>query len=335
MSGPFKKSSQLTFEDLFSATSSPESADGTKPCGSPVGQLTDPCGPEVVRASHSRRPAKGKPKPTTATSGRTSSASSASAALSASLANRLKARLATVGSVVYKQTWKEKVTPSGIVYWAHTASVPTTSGSGCTGWPTPDVPCGGQGLPTELEFKGGTAYTKGRKVQIKLQHAAQLAPWPTPMAGEAIHNYTDHHDKNPTLTGLAKGFRVMSPWATPTKADGQKVTPFHDAPQPALAYQCHLASWATPTTRDHKDGACQDANVPVNCLLGRQAVLVSGTPATLSSAGTGKSDASRKAVLNPGFSLWLMGFPAEWLWHAPESKPSPRATKKKTKKSAG
>ncbi len=50
MSGPFKKSSQLTFEDLFSATSSPESEDGTKPCGSPVGQLTDPCGPEVVRA---------------------------------------------------------------------------------------------------------------------------------------------------------------------------------------------------------------------------------------------------------------------------------------------
>jgi len=32
--------------------------------------------------------------------------------------------------------------------------------------------------------------------------------------------------------------------------------------------QTTVATWATPTSRDHKDGAC--ANVPTNCLLGRQ-----------------------------------------------------------------
>ena len=61
-------------------------------------------------------------------------------------------------------------------------------------------------------------------------------------------------------------------------------------------------SWATPTTRDHKDGnatSCQ--HVPINCLLGRQ-IHLSG-----SSAETASSD-----QLNPAFSLWLMGYPTAW-----------------------
>jgi len=61
-------------------------------------------------------------------------------------------------------------------------------------------------------------------------------------------------------------------------------------------------SWATPTTRDHKDGhaaSCQ--NVPVNCLLGRQ-IHLCGSPAE--TAGSGP--------LNPAFSLWLQGYPTAW-----------------------
>jgi hypothetical protein len=32
--------------------------------------------------------------------------------------------------------------------------------------------------------------------------------------------------------------------------------------------------------------------------------------------------------LNPAFSLWLQGYPAEWLWHAPHSAPIPRKKKR-------
>jgi len=56
-----------------------------------------------------------------------------------------------------------------------------------------------------------------------------------------------------------------------------------------------LAGWATPTSRDDKDGASDLSNVPINSLLGRQA--------TLSTAATDAGDGSR---LNVGFSLWLM-----------------------------
>ena len=63
--------------------------------------------------SLSARPAKAKAGPTIATSGRYGIASSASAALQSSLVSRLKQRLATAGSMLYRLTWKESVTPSG------------------------------------------------------------------------------------------------------------------------------------------------------------------------------------------------------------------------------
>jgi hypothetical protein len=44
-----------------------------------------------------------------------------------------------------------------------------------------------------------------------------------------------------------------------------------------LELQAALAGWPTPTTRDHKDGANPDVNVPLNALLGR-VVWLAGWP---------------------------------------------------------
>lgn len=73
-----------------------------------------------------------------------------------------------------------------------------------------------------------------------------------------------------------------------------------------------LAGWATPTTRDHKDGSATSVqNVPVNALLGRQAHLSgpapSGSPALTENRG----------ALSPQFSLWLQGYPSSWAAAAP------------------
>jgi hypothetical protein len=45
--------------------------------------------------------------------------------------------------------------------------------------------------------------------------------------------------------------------------------------------------WATPTSRDWKDGACADSNVPTNGLLGRPAVRAWPTPAGRDGDGRG------------------------------------------------
>ena len=66
-----------------------------------------------------------------------------------------------------------------------------------------------------------------------------------------------------------------------------------------LEDQARLASWATPTARDWKDGACNLQNNKVKSLLGRQVLLCY--------APTVKGDR-----LNPEFTRWLMGYPKEW-----------------------
>lgn len=61
--------------------------------------------------------------------------------------------------------------------------------------------------------------------------------------------------------------------------------------------------WATPTTRDWKDGACAQANVSVNGLLGRQ---------VLTMPRTGSNTSRDIRLLNPRFVEALMGWPTGW-----------------------
>ena len=74
---------------------------------------------------------------TLAISGRLGSGSSASVALSESLASRLQARSIMVGSTVYRQTWKRRITPLGRLYWEHTARARRTNDNDYSGWATP------------------------------------------------------------------------------------------------------------------------------------------------------------------------------------------------------
>ena len=108
-------------------------------------------------------------------------------------------------------------------------------------------------------------------------------------------------------------------WRTPdTNSTGSNKAPMNQsrssvAPGSEHDLRLQAAMWATG--RDGKDTgqSVLDGTVPVNKLLGREAMVwTHGTPEP---GREGKT--ARCATLNPRFALWLMGFPADWLDESP------------------
>jgi hypothetical protein len=273
----------------------------------PESQQLDLFGQALAPAKPSVAPESKKASEIIATYGRSSFGSSASANLTESLASRLKLRLDTVGSTVYRQTWKRKTTPLGRLYWAHTARALTTKDSGYTGWPTPDThKCGGQQDATKRR-DGGHA--------VRLQDAVTMAGWPTPNAMEGGQTSRGGARKDEPLMG---GVVKLVSWSTPRSTD-QKCgnTYTENCNGSDLKKDAQLAAWCSPASRDHKDtpgmsttGVNPDGSIRSRVdMLPRQAHMAetSGQTPSPSPAGTTAS-----GVLNPAFSRWLQGFPVEW-----------------------
>lgn len=146
------------------------------------------------------------------TCGRSGAISSRSATLQQCLENRLRARTAGYGSMLYRTTWKHWDLPSGRRICALRASAARISVSGyiLSGWPTPSGQMDGGNT--------GGAWEKRRERVL-------------------------------AALGNGNGFGLILPMAS------------------------QLAGWPTTTTRDWKDGANPDVNVPLNSLLGREVWL--------------------------------------------------------------
>jgi hypothetical protein len=293
---------QMTFEDSRNAIFSPESEAGHLLCNSQAGTRIDQPGQDLVHASHSVKRASKKRKPTKGTSGQKCSGSSASVSLTQCLASRLRQRLDMVGLMEFKATWKEKVTPSRIVYSEQVLSARRTSEADCTGLPS-----------------------------------AEISQWGTPRTNDGTTAQSTTIEPNGTDSRLELEV-LTSPWATPTVTD-EKRGSLPARPQDTgvpLTQMVATVPWGTPAARDWKDGHQQD--VPANGLLGRQVWQTDLVPwATPMAADDGhkvtraskqpgligqchlgatselsNAQTVRKGVLEPEFSRWLMGFPATW-----------------------
>ena len=205
MNETFGTSRQPTSGTSPKSTSAPGSASGPTLPDEQASATTVESGPQVSLASLSARQAKEKALLTSGTYGPPGSISSASADLTSSLVSRYRARTASLGSTLYKLTWKERATPSGRLIPALRASAPRTSDRDFIGWPTPNTPSGGPNAKSTATHTGGMdldgAVTPTVQVHargdgtvgphdtgIPLPQRVALASWPTPRATDAEKN---------------------------------------------------------------------------------------------------------------------------------------------------
>jgi len=261
-------------EDTHNATSSPVSAYGPTLSEAQDGLTTDQYGLAPAPANLSPRQAKAAGLLTSGTYGRTGTTSSASAALMSSLVSRLQARTDSLGSTLYKTTWKERVMPSGRSICALRASVPRTSakertGSQKKGWNTPRATDGSNGGPNQA---GGA-----------LSADAAMAGWPTP----TTRDHKDGSSEGTVPINALLGRTVwMAGWPTCTATDAVKRG--NVSPRPGAMGLSETVAYL------------QDNPQPAR--LTASGEMLTGSSAGMESGGQ----------LNPAHSRWLMGLPSAW-----------------------
>ena len=188
MNDQFQMSDLPTWLDTPNATSSQASEAGALLCDSQGGLTTDPSGPAVAHASLSASQARDMGWLTSGTYGRIGSILYGQSDLRQCLVSRLRQRLTTGGSTLFKMTWKEKVTPSRQSVSLLRASGLRISGNDSGSWPTTNA--------SDEKWRYSTAEMADRRLvsgkQMSVEATAHLIGWPTTTT-------MDHKGSGPTV----------------------------------------------------------------------------------------------------------------------------------------
>lgn len=255
--------------------------------------MTDRSGPARAHANLSARQAKAAGLLTSGIYGQQCTTLSESVALTSFLESRFRARMASLGSTLFKLTWKRRDMPSGRSICALRASVRRISDNERIGWPTPTAAC------------TTGAGSSGREGGLNIQTAAQLASWITP----TTRDWKDTPGMTAQREGKSRDDQLprqayLAGWPTPTATDahrGEKYDPFAKNMTLNMATQ--------------------------RALNGPARLTASGEMLTGSLAGT-----TSGGQLNPEHSRWLMGLPTVWALCADMVTPLSRRSRKNSSK---
>ena len=220
------------------------------------------------------------------TSGRTGTTSSTSAAMQQYLGSRLQAKTASIGSTLYRLTWRQRDTPSQRQICALRASARRTSdnASGSSGWPTPAANTYGENLEREMARRARLKekHGNGNGAGMTIALAAQMTGWPTPTA----NTYWEDLDK-----GMARRERLKEKHGN---GNGAGMT---------IALAAQMAGWPTPQMRDFRSGGEDRVSNPDRSnnlndfvLMAGWPTPMAGTPAQNGNNEAGNNDSSRKTV---------------------------------------
>ena len=123
-------------------------------------------------------------------------------------------RLEGLGSTLYSATWKPQVTPARRLLFRVRAVVPRTSATDFTGWLTPAASDGNGGKGPRIGVSPTGMMPDGSKVTMGLPALAKLVcDWPTTTASDALrYPSLENTAQNITLNHAA----LLAGWPTPT-----------------------------------------------------------------------------------------------------------------------
>jgi hypothetical protein len=266
-------SNQMNLWDLPNATSLQGSGDGRSPCERQDGQMIGQYGRDPAHANLSARQALEAGCLMSGTSGRTGTTSSTSAALQRSLESRLQAKTASIGSTLYRLTWRQRDTPLQRQICALRASArrisDSASGSSGKGWTTP------QAHDTAGRSRGQKAKHGTKHGCACLVREADQAGWPTPKASDG-----------------PKGSRSSEGAWKEYQRGGQEDVPL----------VAQMTGWPTPQMRDFRSGGEDRVSNPDRSNNLNDFALMAGwpTPIVNWASITIKSEAAEKEILRKG-----------------------------------